>query len=287
METGLKGRRVLVSGATSGIGKETARGLARLGAEVVVVGRSPDKTEAVVEELRQSTGNPRVASLLCDLSSIAEVRRLAAEVERRYGVLHVLVNNAGGMNPKREVTVDGFERTFAVNHLAYFVLANALLPALRKGAPARIVQVASEAHRGVGFRPARLDFDDLQAERGYSAFDIYGRSKLANILHTRELARRAGAGVTANCLHPGFVASGFLDKPGLWRAVKPLAYLFALDNVAGARTSIYLASSPEVAEVTGEYFSNCRPRRPTRAAQDDEAARRLWEVSEALTRDLR
>jgi NAD(P)-dependent dehydrogenase (short-subunit alcohol dehydrogenase family) len=283
METSLSGRRALVTGATAGIGKETARGLARLGAEVVIVGRDADKTRAVVEELKQSTGNPQVESVLCDLSSIAAVRRLGVEVARRFGALHILINNAGGMNPRREQTVDGFERTFAVNHLAYFVLANALLPTLKKSAPARIVQVASEAHRGPGFRPVHLDFDDLLSTRSYNPWLVYSRSKLANILHTRELARRAGPSVTANCLHPGFVASNFLDKPGFWRVVKPIAYVFALDNVAGARTSVYLASSPEVAETTGEYFWKCRLRRPTRAAEDDEAAKRLWAVSEELT----
>jgi len=269
----MKDRLVLITGSTGGIGKRTAFELAKLGARVIVQGRDAAKAERVAKELNAEF-------LVADLSSMAAVRQLAADVKQRYGKLDVLLNNAGAMNPSRETTVDGFERTFATNHLAYFLLANLLLPELEKGTKPRIVNVASEAHR----RPGDIDFTDLNAERGYSAFRQYGRSKLANILFTRELARRVQPrGITANCLHPGFVASDFLSKGGIWGIIKPLAYLFAIDEEQGAKTSVYLASSPEVEGVTGKYFDKCREKRPNRFAEDDEAAKKLWEISEKLT----
>ena len=192
----------------------------------------------------------------------------------------MLINNAGAVNMTRETTVDGYERTFATNHLAYFLLATLLLPQLEAGAPARIVNVSSNAHR---YGP--LNFDDLMAEKRYIGWLQYGRSKLANILFTRELARRLeGKPITVNCLHPGFVASDFLEKGGFWSFIKPLAYLFAIDETAGAKTSIYLASSSEVVGVSGQYFAKCKRIEPTRAAKDDLAAKKLWDVSEQLTR---
>jgi NAD(P)-dependent dehydrogenase (short-subunit alcohol dehydrogenase family) len=275
----MQGKTVLVTGATAGIGKETAYGLAKLGARVVIVGRNEEKTKAVVEELKQRSGNADVHFLLADLSRMAEVRRLATEVLARYPTLHVLVNNAGAINLSRVVTSEGLELTFAMNHLGYFLLANLLLPALERGAPARIVNVASDAHRG-----GKLDFDDLQSEKGYSSFPAYARSKLMNILFSRELARRVkDRGITVNALHPGMVASNFMAKPGLFGTLgHAFMRVFGISVEKGARTSIYLASSPEVEGVTGKYFAKCRERSPSRAAQDDEAARRLWDVSERL-----
>ncbi|MEN9580225.1 MAG: hypothetical protein RJA70_3234 [Pseudomonadota bacterium] len=276
----LKGKRVLVTGATAGIGKETALGLARLGAQVIIVGRNPEKTAGVVEELKQQSGNQQIEFLLADLSSMAEVRKLAADFLAKYSSLNVLVNNAGGMNPKRVTTAEGYELTFAMNHLSYFLLANLLLPALEAGGPSRIVNVASDAHRsGV------LDLDDLMSTKSYSTFGSYGASKRANILFTREMARRLeGKPITVNCLHPGFLASNFMDKPGsIWGYLKPVAYLFALDNAAGAKTSIYLASAPQVEGVSGKYFAKCKEKQPTRAAQNDKTAKRLWIESEKLT----
>jgi retinol dehydrogenase-12 len=272
-------RLVLITGSTGGIGKRAALVLAKQGWHVIVQGRDPAKAERAANELKQESGNAKIDFLVADLSSLKAVRALAAEVKQRYGRLDVLLNNAGAMNPKREVTADGYERTFATNHLAYFLLTNLLLPELQKGNKPRVVNVSSDAHRS-----GPLKFDDLMAERGYTAFGQYGRSKLANILFTRELARRAkGVGITVNCLHPGFVASDFLSKGGLWSLIKPIAYLFAIDEEQGAKTSVYLASSPEVEGVSGKYFVRCKEKQPKRFAEDDEAARRLWEVSERLT----
>jgi NAD(P)-dependent dehydrogenase (short-subunit alcohol dehydrogenase family) len=247
---------------------------------VIVQGRDAAKTERVAGEVKHESGAGKVDHLVADLSSMQAVRGLAAEVKQRYGRLDVLLNNAGAMNVRREVTVDGYERTFATNHLAYFLLTNLLLPELAKGTKARVVNVASAAHR----RGGPLDFGDLMAERGYDMWKQYGRSKLANILFTRELARRVkDQGLTVNCLHPGFVASDFLSKGGLWALIKPIAYLFAIDEVEGAKTSVYLASSPDVEGVTGRYFVKCREAKPRPFAEDDEAALRLWKVSEQLT----
>jgi NAD(P)-dependent dehydrogenase (short-subunit alcohol dehydrogenase family) len=245
----------------------------------VIVGRNAERTKQTAEELKAATGNQKIDFLLADLSSMAAVRRLAEEFLAKYDRLNVLVNNAGAVNTTRETTADGYEVTFATNHLAYFLLTNMLLPALEKGAPARVVNVASEAHRRQW-----IDFEDLMAARGYAMFRQYGRSKLANILFTRELARRvAGKGITVNSLHPGVVASNFLAKPGFWGVIGKIVGLFILSNEEGAQTSIYLASSPEVEGVTGQYFAKSRAKNPSLQAQDDEAARKLWEVSEQLT----
>lgn len=275
----VKGKRVLVTGATAGIGKETARALAKQGAHVVIVGRSEEKTRATVDELKASAPGAQVDFLLADLSSMAAVRQLAKDFLAKWDTLHVLVNNAGAINMSRELTVDGFERTFATNHLSYFLLTNLLLPALEKGAPARIVNVASDAHRGQA-----IDWDNLQAEKSYVQFKVYGRSKLMNILFTRELARRVkDKGITANALHPGVVATNFMAKPGLWGVVGKIAGLFMITPEQGAQTSIYLASSPEVEGVTGGYYAKSKPRTPTAQAQNDEDAKRLWALSEELT----
>lgn len=274
----MKDKIVLITGATAGIGKQTALELAQMGAHVVIVGRNREKTEATAAELRKASANERVDCLIADLSSMAEVRRVAQEFMAQYPRLDVLINNAGAINMTREVTADGFERTFATNHLAYQLLATSLHGALKNAPAARVINVSSAAHR-----TGKLRFDDLMAERGYNAWLQYGRSKLANIYFTRELARRYEPdGITVNCLHPGFVASEFLSKGGVWKLLKPIAYLFAVDVAGGARTSVYLASSPEVARVSGQYFHKCKARRPWRWAEDDEAAARLWEASEKL-----
>jgi NAD(P)-dependent dehydrogenase (short-subunit alcohol dehydrogenase family) len=276
----MSGKRVLVTGATAGIGFENAKAIAAQGAEVIIVGRSADKTKAVVAELKQETGNQQIDFLLADLSSLEQVRQLATAFLAKYDRLDVLVNNAGAVFTKHEKTVDGFEMTFAMNHLSYFLLTNLLVPALEKAAPSRVVCVASDAHRG-----ATIDFADLQTE-SYSAFKAYGRSKLANILFGRELARRLAAKrITVNTLHPGVVGSNFLaGKPGVWGVVGKVASVFMLSNADGAKTSVYLATSPEVEGVTGKYFAKCKPITPNGQAQDDAVAAKLWQVSEQLTK---
>jgi retinol dehydrogenase 12 len=279
MANDMTGRLVLITGSTAGIGKRAAHALARLGAHVIVQGRNAEKTQAVAKEIQAESPGAKIDFLVADLSSMAAVRGLAAEVKQKYGKLDVLINNAGALQTKRELTVDGYERTFATNHLAYFLLANLLLPELKKGTRPRIVNVSSEAHRS-----GPLNFDDLMAEKSFRGFLQYGRSKLANILFTRELARRVkDDGITVNCLHPGFVASEFLSKGGIWTVLKPVAYLFAIDEEQGSKCSVYLASSPDVEGVTGKYFYRCKEKRPRAFAEDDEAAKRLWSVSEKLT----
>ena len=282
----LEDRTCLVTGATSGIGLETALGLAREGARVLIVGRDPVRGEAARAEIERRSGNPRVELLLADLASLREIRKLAEEVRTRCPALHVLVNNAGIVNLRRQESVDGLEATFAVNHLAYFALTQLLLDLLRASAPARIVNVASDAHRF-----GRIDWDDLQSVRRYrglplvAAMRVYGTSKLENILFTRELARRlSGSGVTANCLHPGAVSTRLGTNNGaVGNRVTSLLRPFMLTPAEGARTSIHLASSPEVGEISGSYFAKRREAPCSRAAQDDDAARRLWEVSAELT----
>jgi NAD(P)-dependent dehydrogenase (short-subunit alcohol dehydrogenase family) len=276
----LEGKTVLVTGASSGIGRATAIGLAAEGARLILVGRSPERCEETLAEIRRHTGRDDAAMLRADLSSLKEVRRLAEEVLARAGRLHVLLNNAGVTLLRRETTVDGFEATFATNHLAYFLLTGLLLPRLRESAPARIVNVASDAHRF-----GRLDLGDLQNEQRYRPMRVYGQSKTANILFTQELARRiAGSRVTANALHPGGIRSNLGRSRGpVLEAVRKLVGLFLKSPEEGARTSLYLASAPEVEGVSGRYFAKCRERRPAAHARDPELARRLWEQSEELT----
>ena len=281
------GKTCLVTGATNGIGKVTARELARMGARVVMVGRNRGRAEAALGEVRRASGNEQVELVLADLSSMAEVRRIAAEFLASHDALHVLVNNAGAMNTSRTLTVDGYETTFATNHLAYFLLTHLLLDRIkataRDGQAARIVNVSSRAH---GRGP--IDFDDLHAERGYSIAKAYGRSKLANVLFTYELARRLeGTGVTANALHPGVVRTGFGKNSGglLGNVVKvgiSGVGLFFSSPEKGAETSIYLATSPEVEGVTGKYFARSRETPSSADSHDREAARLLWQVSEQL-----
>jgi NAD(P)-dependent dehydrogenase (short-subunit alcohol dehydrogenase family) len=279
--TDMTGRTCMITGATSGIGQAAALELARLGAGLVLVGRNAERGERVLEEVRRASSAGDVTLLLADLSSQSEIRRLAADFLASGRPLHVLLNNAGVINLRREESGDGIETTFAVNHLAYFLLTTLLLERLKEGAPARVVNVASDAHRGAG----RLDFDDLESQRSYSPMRVYGRSKLANILFTRELARRLeGTGVTANSMHPGFVGSNFAKNNGLLGvAAMTLLRPFARSPEKGAETAVYLCSSPKVEGVTGEYFQDCKPHRPRPFALDDEDAHRLWEVSERMT----
>jgi NAD(P)-dependent dehydrogenase (short-subunit alcohol dehydrogenase family) len=277
----MEGKVCLVTGATSGIGKVTAHELAKQGATVVIVGRSRQKVEATVEEINSRTGNQSVEYLLADLSSQKEIRSLAREFKSRYDRLDVLVNNAGAVFAEYGETEDGVERTFAVNHLNYFLLTNLLLDVLEASAPSRIVNVASGAHQG-----AELDFDDLGAKQNYGFMRAYGRSKLANIMFTYELARRLeGTGVTANALHPGSVATGIGTNNDVWY-VRPALALFRLLSTTpekGAKTSVYLASSPEIEGVTGQYFANKKSISSSKASYDEETAKRLWRVSEELT----
>lgn len=280
MDKPLYGRTIAITGASNGIGLSAAVTLTGMGARTILVCRDRGRGEAAVAAARKTGGSSELVA--ADLSSQAEVRRAASEVLSLAPRLHVLVNNAGAINPKRELTVDGLERTFATNHLAYFLLTSLLLDRLKASAPARIVNVASVAH---GRAPAGIPFDDLNAERGYSAWRAYGESKLANILFTRELARRLeGTGAVANSMHPGVVATGFgANSGGLLRLAMRLARPFLLTPEQGADTIVYLASSPEAASVTGRYFVKRREVEPRPAALDDGAAKRLWEVSEKLT----
>lgn len=277
--TDLSGRHCLVTGATHGIGRATAEALAKLGATVLLHGRDAISVGAVCREVVRATGNPDVEGVVGDFGSLAAVRRLAAEINARER-LDGLIANAGVLTQKRRVTQDGFEMQFGVNHLAPFLLTNLLLDVLKRSAPARIVIVASRAHRrGV------LDFDDLNAERkAYSGFAAYCNSKLANMLFALELARRLeGTNVTANSLHPGLVATQLFRNLGLFGKILSALSFTMLSPARGAETSVYLASSPDVAGVTGRYFANCRPAEPTPAAVDAEAARRLWDLSAKLT----
>jgi NAD(P)-dependent dehydrogenase (short-subunit alcohol dehydrogenase family) len=270
----------IVTGASSGIGKETALALAQSGAHVAVVCRTREKGERAVTEIRQRGRNPAVSLFVADLASPRAVRGLAADLDAALPRVDVLVNNAGLTLRERVLTPEGLETTFAVNHLAYFLLTRLLEPKLVASAPSRIISVASEAHRW-----GTLRFDDLMGARAYDGWKAYTQSKLANIVFTYELARRlAGTGVTANCLHPGLVATGFANAgPITIRVLSRLARPFLRGPARGAGTSIYLASSPEVAGVSGRYFVGRRERRSSRASYDEAVAARLWRVSEELT----
>ena len=275
----LTGKIALVTGATAGIGLITAEALARMGATVVIVSRSEEKCGNVVAQIQANTGNTRVEYIAGDLSAMAQVRSVAAEFLRRYDRLHILVNNAGAFINDRQVSADGYEMTFALNHLNYFYLTQLLQDTLIASAPARIVNVSSDAHRG-----GKINFDDLMSEKSYSGFGVYSMTKLANVLFTNELAQRLeGSGVTANSLHPGFVATNFgKNNGGIVGFFMPVVQMFALSPEKGAETSIHLAASPAVEGVTGKYFTKKMPVQPAKAALDIAAQRRLWEVSEKL-----
>jgi NAD(P)-dependent dehydrogenase (short-subunit alcohol dehydrogenase family) len=279
-EQPMAGKVCLVTGGSGGIGFVTARALAGRGATTLIIARDPSRGQAAAAAIREAAGHERVRFLAADLADQSQLRAAAAEVLREHARIDVLVNNAGGLFGRRSVTADGIERTFALNHLSYFLMTHLLLPALQRAAPARIVNVASAAHKSV-----TLDFNDLQGEEHYDRWIAYKRSKLANVMFTYELARRIeGSGVTANALHPGFVATeigtrhGFV--PGLLWGLGTLA---AVSPEEGAKTSIYLASSPEVAGVSGRYFSRGREKRSSEASYDRDASLRLWDVSINLT----
>ena len=276
----MNGKTVLVTGATNGIGKETALALAEMGAQVILVGRNAEMCARITAQINQQPGQARAEYLVADLSSQAQIRRLAAQFKDQYPRLDVLVNNAGAYNLKREMTADGIEITFALNHLNYFLLTNLLLDVIQASTPARIVNVSSAAHL-----TGKLDFDDLQNPRHYSSWTAYRNSKLANVYFTYELARRLeGSQVTANVLHPGFVASNFgKNGSGLLRPIFNIIQLFAISPKQGAQTSIYLASSPEVVGVTGKYFVEKKAVRSSTASYDQEAAQRLWDLSREMT----
>ena len=275
----MAGRTVLVTGATSGIGRATALGLATMGAHVAITGRDRGRTEDAAREI-SAAGGMNVDVFVADLSSQAQVRRLASEVLDGLPRIDVLVNNVGGYWSTRHVTADGLERTFALNHLAPFLLTNLLLAQLERNAPARVVTVASNAHA-----TGRIDFDDLQGERSYSGGRAYGQSKLANVLFTYHLARRLhGCAVTANALHPGLVRTSFgaEDPARIQRLLVPLLRPVMKSPAQGAATSIHLASVPELEQVSGRYFANRRPTRSSTRSYDQAVAARLWDVSAEL-----
>jgi NAD(P)-dependent dehydrogenase (short-subunit alcohol dehydrogenase family) len=280
----MSGKNVVITGGNTGIGKEAAVGLAEVGANVVITSRNEERGRAARDEIAERSGNQTVVVMPLDLASFRSIRSFADDVLDRFDRLDVLVDNAGLIHRRRTETEEGFETTFGVNHLGHFLLTDLLLDRLRASSPARVVVVASDAHKGAR---RGLDFDDLQGERRYRWSNAYSKSKLANIYFARELARRVdGSGVTVNALHPGFVRSDFGRGGDLgpvygW-GIKYLAGPFAISPEKGALTTIYLASSPEVDGVSGGYFSKCKPATPSAAAQDDAAARRLWDVSEQL-----
>jgi len=280
----MEGKVVVVTGSNVGIGLETAVGLAAAGATTVLACRNHEKAAAAAVDVRARSGSERVELARLDLADLQSVLDCAADLRSRFGAIDVLVNNAGGIWSERQETAQGFEQTFGVNHLGPFVLTNALLGSIGKNGTGRVVNVASVAHHW-----AKLDWDDLMTSRRYKPFKAYGRSKLANMLFTRALARRlAGTGVTANALHPGSVASGFGldgDLRGLRGLGNRLFRPFEISATTGARTSIFLASAPELEQVTGGYFQRCKPGHPSARARSDEDAERLWTVSERLVAD--
>ncbi len=281
LNTSMQGKVCVVTGANSGIGKATAMGLAQMGATVVIVCRDQAKGEGAQHEIKEKSGNDGIDLMLTDLTSQASIRQLAENIQQRYQQVHVLINNAGGVNLTRRETSDGLEATFAVNYLAPFLLTNLLLDKLKASSPARIVNVSSESHQS-GY----IKMDDLELEKGYRLMRAYGQSKLALVLFTYELARRLqGAGVTANCLHPGFVATN-IGQNGVGSVGRSIVKLIfsrlGISPEEGAKTSIYLASSPEIEGITGKYFIKSIPVRSAPISYDETLQRQLWEVSAKL-----
>jgi NAD(P)-dependent dehydrogenase (short-subunit alcohol dehydrogenase family) len=279
----MKDKVCLVTGANSGIGKATALGLSKLGARVVMVCRSKERGMATRDEIITASGNPDIDLMLADLASQASIRQMTADFKSRYTRLHVLINNAGVAPTRRSVTVGGIETIFAVNYLAPFLLTNLLLDTLKASAPARVINIAGDFHR-----KATIQFDDLMSEKKYDGYQANNQAKLALILFTYELARRLeGTGVTVNCLHPGAVATDSIksdpDVPAFGRLIYGLVKPFFLSPEKGAETTLYLASSPEVEDVTGKYFIRKKAAESSQESYDVEIARRLWNVSAELT----
>jgi NAD(P)-dependent dehydrogenase (short-subunit alcohol dehydrogenase family) len=275
----IAGKTCMITGATSGIGRASAIELARMGAKLILVCRNRERGEELLGEIKRG-GNADTVLMIADLGSQEQIRKVAADFLATRSPLHVLINNAGVFNMKRTVTADGIETVFAVNHLAYFMLTMLLLDRIIESAPARIINIASDLHQR-----ATIKFDDLGGERSYGGMSSYGQSKLANMLFTYELARRlAGTGVSVNCVHPGGVATNLAKNNGAivnaaWKAIG----LFMKSPESGARTQVYLASSPEVGGVTGKYFIDSREALSSAESHDEGIARRLWEVSARMT----
>lgn len=280
----MDGKVVVLTGGTSGIGQVAAIELSRRGAKIVLIARDQARAADALAGITKAGPGVEHRAFLADLASIADTRRVAAEIAAAEPHIDVLINNAGALFNRRQLSPDGLEMTFALNHMAYFVLTEGLKRTLVQSPPARVVNTASGAHRA-----ATLDLDDLQSERRYAGFAVYSRSKLCNILFNRELARRLkGTGVTSNCLHPGFAATRFGDRSGgLVQSLMPIAKLGAISPEKGAETIVYLASSPDVGAVSGEYFYKCAPDTPSPQAQDDAMASRLWAESERLAASVR
>ncbi len=275
----MAGKVVMITGASSGIGEAAALELAKMGAALVMVCRNKEKGNAAMGRIKGESGNEEVELMVADLSSMESVRALAREFQDEHPRLDVLVNNAGLFNLRRHVTLDGYETTFAVNYLSQFLLTNLLLKQLEAGAPSRVVSVSSSAHFG-----GHIDFDDLQGERSYGALRAYSQSKLAVVLFTHELAKRVrDRGVTANCLHPGVVATNFFSRPaGPLGFVTKVSRLFLVGPSKGAETTVYLASSPEAGNITGEFFEKKKPKKSDPKSYDEATAEKLWRVSEQL-----
>ncbi len=280
MNNSMLGKICLITGANSGIGFETALGLAEMGASVVMACRNETKGKEAQERIKTKTGNVSVDLMTVDLSSQNSIRTFAGDFKERYKSLNILINNAGGINSKKKMTEEGYEVTFAVNYLAPFLLTNLLIPVLKKGAPSRIINVSSEAHFF-----GKIDFKNFQGEKGYNVMSSYANAKLALILFTNELAGRLeGSGITVNSLHPGFVSSNFGKSEGLvYKVGISLLKPFTISSVKGAATSIYLASSPEVEAVTGKYFDKSNERSSSGRSYDVETSKKLWEISEKMT----
>ena len=275
----MNGKTVLITGASAGIGLQSAIGLAKLGAEVVMVGRDEGRTAQAAALVKSQSGNPAISYLLADLSSLNDVRKLAQEFRSKYNKLDVQLNNAGAIFFRRQASVDGYEMSLALNHLGYFLLTDLLLDMLKTGPAGRIVSVASRAHYH-----GHVNFEDLQSQHGYNAMRVYSMSKLMNVLFTYELARRLrGTNVTANCLHPGFVASNFAVNNGWWVRLGMVFIPGRISVEEGAKCSIYLASSPDVQGVSGKYFNyDLKETRSSDESYDWAVAKRLWDVSEKL-----
>lgn len=278
--TNMNGKVCLVTGATDGIGKVSARVLAELGAKVIIVGRNPEKSAIVLAELKSISGNENIDLLMADLAVMQEVRDLAEQVISRYDRIDVLLNNAGGYFTKHEITSDGLEMTFALNHMSYFLLTNKLMELLKYSAPARIVNVSSDAHYGVD-----MEFENLNGEQEYKAWKAYQKSKLANVLFTYELLKKVPGNITVNCLHPGFVATNFgHNNGGFFGPVLKIAQrVSAIDPEEGAKTSIFLCSAPEVKGVSGKYFYKCQPKTSSRESRNMDTGKRLWQISSDIT----